>query len=170
MSMARSSTETKMRRGEFRSATNGVNTSFLLDIKEDHAEFQVLLKRALDVVQAGQPIKPRALADLLGQLRDEMETYFCLEEFYGGFDVNFETDPSHARMAAKLKHQHEQLFTRLVDLVERAEQIVYHEVPSSRMRQIAADFKTFVDELHRHEDAELDLISRQSSLDLGGGD
>ena len=170
MSMARYLTETELREGEDRSATRGINAAFLLEIKEDHVEFRELFKRALELIRPGQFIKPRELADLLGQLRDEMETYFCLEEFYGGFDMAFQADPSNARTVAKLKHQHEQLFTYLIDLVERAEQVVYHEVPATRIRSILVDFRQFAVDLSRHEDAELDLISRQSSLEIGVGD
>ena len=170
MSTTRFLTETDLREGEYRSATRGINTAFLLEIKEDHVEFRVLLKRALSLIRPGVLIRPRELADLLSQLRDEMETYFCLEEFYGGFDIAFQAYPNHARTVAKLKHQHEQLFTYLIDLVERAEQVVYHEVPTSRMRSILTDFQTFAADLRRHEDAELDLISRESAQEIGGGD
>jgi hypothetical protein len=170
MSMNRILTERQLREGEYRSLTQGINTAFLLEIKEDHVEFRVLFKRALEMIRAGTEIKAREFANLLGFLRDEIETYFSLEEFYGGFDMAFQADPGHARTVAKLKHQHEQLFTCLNGLVERAEQIAYHEVPHSRLRGLLADFVVFANDLRRHEDCELNLISEQFAVDVGVGD
>jgi hypothetical protein len=172
MSMTHYLTEADLRAGEYRHLTQGINTAFLLEIKQDHVEFRVLFQRVMDLIGATEPVKPREFAELLGSLRDEIETYFSLEEFYGGFDMAFQADPMHARTVAKLKHQHEQLFTYLNDLVERAEQIVYHEVPHphSRLRDLIADVEKFAVEFRRHEDRELDLITEQSSLDVGVGD
>jgi iron-sulfur cluster repair protein YtfE (RIC family) len=170
MSTAHFLTETDLRQGEYRNLTRGINTAFLLEIKEDHAEFRTLLHRAEQRLRQHSAIKPRELADLLGRLRDEMETYFSLEEFYGGFELASHADASVARTVARLKQQHEQLYTALNDLVERAEQIAYHEVPANRLRGLVEDFWRFTGDLRRHEDAELDVISRQAAWDIGGGD
>jgi len=163
-------TESQLREGEYRSVTRGINTAFLIEIKEDHLEFRDLFQRSLEMVRSGATVKPREFATLLGRLRDEIETYFSLEEFYGGFEMAFEADPRRARAVVKLKHQHEQLFTALNNLVERAEQIAYREVPHSRLRGLIADFVIFANDLRRHEDLEQDLISEESALDVGVGD
>lgn len=170
MSTTRYLTQSQLRAEKYRSLTRGINTAFLLEIKEDHVDFRVQYQRVLDLVERGSPIKPREFAEMLGRLRDEIETYFSLEEFYGGFDMAFESNAGHARTVAKLKHQHEQLFTRLNELVERAEQVAYHEVPHSRLRHVIEDFSEFTRDLRRHEDWELNLISEQSALDVGVGD
>jgi hypothetical protein len=163
-------TQADLREGEYRSLTRGINTAFLREIKEDHVAFSELLAQCRQRIRPEQAIKSRELATLLGRLRDEIETYFSLEEFYGEYDQAFQTDPGHARTVARLKHQHEQLFTELNGLVERAEQLVYHEIPTSRRREIVADFQSFAETLERHEAAERELISRQVTEETGVGD
>ena len=96
MSMTDILTERQLREGEYRSLTRGINTAFLLEIKQDHVEFRVLFKRALEMIRSGAEIKAREFAELLGFVRDEIETYFSLEEFYGGFDMAFQADAGHA--------------------------------------------------------------------------
>lgn len=163
-------TESQLREGEYRSLTRVINTAFLLEIKEDHADFHILFERAIEAIRPGQIVRPREAADTLGRLRDELETYFSLEEFYGEFDLAFRAESGHARTVAQLKHEHEQLFTQLNGLVERAEQIVYREVPPSRLPAIVRDFQDFASDFQRHEERELDLITESSSRDIGVGD
>lgn len=170
MSTSRFLTESQLRAGEYRTLTRVINTAFLLEIKEDHVGFRALFQRAVEDFRRGRQIRPRELAETLGRLRDEIETYFSLEEFYGEFDLAFRADPGLARAIARLKHEHEQLFTQLNGLVERAEQILYREAPLARQPQLIADFLEFAEAYQQHEDRELNLISEQSSLDIGVGD
>jgi hypothetical protein len=163
-------TQSQLPDGEYRSLTRIINTAFLLEIKEGHVDFHILFQRAMNAIRSHPVHRIREFAHILGRLRDELETYFSLEEFYGEFDLAFRADPSQARMIAQLKHEHEQLFTCLNNLVERAEQILYREVPHARMRGLVEDFLAFARDFQRHEERELEFISLQSSLDVGVGD
>ncbi len=168
--MARYLTEAELRESGIGSITKGINSAFLLDIKQDHVEFRDLLRLVQAFVFDAAPIAPRELAEKLARLRDELETYFTLEEFYGCFDLAAQGDSSVARLVDNLRRQHHEIYVQLDGLVERAEQVLYHEAPEETMREIVDGFRSFCDALRRHEGLELDVISRQPLLDIGVGD
>jgi hypothetical protein len=167
--MARFLTESELRESGVSSIIRGLNSAFLLDIKQDHVAFRELLHQVRAFLEA-RAIHPRDLVDKLSRLRDELETYFSLEEFYGCFELASAGDSSVARLASRLRRQHREIYLQLDALVERAEQVLYQEAPESDIPQIVEGFELFYEALRRHEGLELDVISQQPLLDLGVGD
>jgi iron-sulfur cluster repair protein YtfE (RIC family) len=142
----------------------------MLDIKEDQVEFRTLLECLQQELQVEKRSSPRQLAERLSQLRDALETYFALEEFYGCFELAANGDPNNASIVRKLERQHRDLYALLDSLVDRAEQIVYRETHSTSTVDVVQGFAQFCQQLQAHEEFELDLISRQSALQIGVGD
>ena len=83
----------------------GLNRAFLLDIKQDHSEFRALLQQMATALAAPRlgpdalrPWTPLHLATRLAELRDALESYFALEEFYGCFELAANGDPNNAAL------------------------------------------------------------------------
>ncbi len=106
-----------------------INAAFLLEIKEDNRELRQLLDdcAALLARPHGAGVELRRAAQLLGNLRDQLAMHFSLEEAYGYFDDAIDVAPRLSRQAEALRSQHPRLFVALCDLVEEAEQLLYHE-------------------------------------------
>ena len=148
-----------------------INAAFLQEIKQDNVHFNQLLKSIATGLSDRPHVRPRVLAELLTRLRDELETHFALEEFYGYFDQAAMTNPEISRKAERLKDQHEALYVELNDLVEEAERLVYHETPAGRpVRQIVRGFHRFHERIDEHEAAEMELIMRLANEEIGVGD
>ena len=123
--------------------------------------------------QAGQAerAKPVATARLLGRLRDELETYFALEEFFGYFQNAEVNNPSVEQQAGKLRIEHESLFVQLNNVVDAVEQIVYHECRAEdAFDNVETEFQSFMSRLQRHEDQEMQLVMRLHNEEIGVGD
>ena len=94
------------------------NVAFLLEIKSDFG-FRDLLRRVRSQL-CPEPgvdfVSPRQAADLLSDLRDELETYFALEEFYGYFREAEIENPPVSKKAAQLKDEHEDLYLSLIHI------------------------------------------------------
>ncbi len=147
-----------------------INVAFLQEIKEDY-EFRQLLNNIQQHLSAPTELPARQASELLGQLRDELETYFALEEFYGYFQHSAETNPSVCNQAGILKTEHETLFLQLNQLVEMSEQIVYHECsPKITVKQLSASLDEFCKCLSQHEEKEMELMMRMCNEDIGVGD
>ena len=94
-----------------------LNVAFLADIKEDSvrpAELIEIIRRQLGDFRR---VDLRRLANDLGLLRDELETHFALEEFYGYFESSALSHPQISNRADYLKSQHEVIFLDLSELV-----------------------------------------------------
>ena len=168
--MARYLTETELRKAGIRPTSLGLNQAFMLDIKEDHVEFRALLDLLQQELQPSKCSSPRLVADRLAQLRDALETYFALEEFYGCFELAANREPNNAPIVRQLERQHRDLYALLDSLVDRAEQIVYRETHKLSTAEVLQGFAEFCRQLQAHEALELDLISRQTVLQIGVGD
>jgi hypothetical protein len=168
--MARFLTETELRQAGIRPDSLGLNRAFLIDIKEDHVEFRTLLAQLKTEFEPECNATPRHIAERLGLLRDALETYFALEEFYGCFQLAANRDATNASIVARLERQHRSLYRQLDNLVEAAEQIVYRETQAATTADVLQGFADFCDDLQAHEELEMDVISRQSVLQIGVGD
>ena len=147
-----------------------INVPFLQEIKQDN-EFRHLLGQVHQRLAANPPMSARAAAEQLGQLRDQLETYFALEEFYGYFKNSAITNPSISHQATSLKHEHESLFLQFNEIVDTSEQIVYHECSHNvTVKQLAAKLAVFCQALEKHEQLEMELMLRMCNEDLGVGD
>jgi len=151
-----------------------INVAFLNEIKEDFG-FRSLLNEVYRRLRPEDPLQPlvsaRVAADILSELRDELETYFALEEFYGYFGLATPDNPQVTQEAAKLKFGHEALFLELCSVVESAHQVVYREAaPAVTLDQIGQQFERFCINLAHHEQSEMDLMMRLCNEDIGVGD
>ncbi len=146
-----------------------LNVAFLFDIKEDSVRPRELMEIVQTRLSDGSPKSLRSLAEDLGQLRDELETHFTLEEFYGYFETAELVYPQISTRADSLKTQHEMLFLNLCELVELAEGASYGESdPRKSLAAIQAGFQSFVQEFNRHEQQEHELMMRLCNDELGG--
>ena len=167
-------TEQEYRQSGAESTGVTINVAFLMEIKTDFG-FRDLLNQTYHQLQAanrqGQPITERQAADLLSDLRDELETYFALEEFYGYFNDAATTNPRIEKQACQRRSEHEKLYLELSDLVESAHRILYREKKSHGSLESLADcFESFCQNLAEHEQAEMDLMMQLCNEDIGVGD
>lgn len=150
-----------------------INVAFLSEIKEDFG-FRSLLNevchRLLPEDSSQTLASARVAAEILSDLRDELETYFALEEFYGYFGLSTLDNPQVSQQAAELKFGHEALFLELCAVVELAHQVVYREAPAAMFDQIGEQFEHFCINLADHEQSEMDLMMRLCNEDIGVGD
>jgi hypothetical protein len=147
-----------------------INVPFLQEIKQD-SEFRQTLTSVYHQLNSEIPTTPRVAAELLSELRDQLETYLTLEEFYGYFRNSAVTNPSVSRKATELKSDHEQLFLQFNQIVETSEQIVYHECsPTTTVKQLAEQLDVFCQTFAEHEDQEMALMMQMCNQDIGVGD
>ena len=165
--------ETEFRQSGAESAGVTINVAFLQEIKEDF-EFRNQLNHVYSQlnpkdVDDRPPIK--VVADLLDELRDELKTYFALEEFYGYFGQAKVDNPCVSKKAGELRGDHEKLFLQLSEVVEMSQQIVYDEAgPDLTLERVAEGFEKFCVDFTHHEQAEMDLMMQLCNEDLGVGD
>lgn len=146
-----------------------LNTAFMQEIKEDHIEFRKLLENVL-VAFSQKPLpSPKPCAELLSDLRDALESYFALEEFYGYFKSSRTANLAVSQRADKLRSEHYSLFLQLCDLVDKAEQIVYRE-SAVTPAEVAAGVREFYRAMQDHEQREMGLMMDLHNQVLGGGD
>lgn len=151
-----------------------INVAFLSEIKQDFG-FRGLLNevylRLNPETPLEKPVTAQVAAQILSELRDELETYFALEEFYGYFGLNTAENPKVSQDATKLRAGHESLFLELSAVVELAHQVVYREAgPDVTLDHIAEQFERFCINLAHHEQSEMDLMMRLCNEDIGVGD
>ena len=154
------------------SGTLTINPAFLQDIKEDNIHLKELLAATSTALaqDTNTLIRPRALAELMSRLRDQLATHFSLEEFFGYFDDAIDTAPRLSAEADVLRCQHETLYLSISGLADDAERLLYGPVPDNALSALATRFQVFYEELTRHEESENDLIMRAFYDDIGVGD
>jgi hypothetical protein len=165
--------EKEFRQSGAASAGVTINVAFLQEIKSDFC-FRDVLNDVYFKFRSPAPnvtLSPRVAAELLSGLRDELETYFALEECYGYFQQAAISNPCVSQKAHGLQSDHERLFLELDRIVEKTQQIVYHESgPESTLDQVADELEEFCIELASHEQAEMELMMRLCNEDFGVGD
>lgn len=147
-----------------------LNVAFMSEIKEDF-DFRETLNTVYHRINGSQPISPRDAAKELAGLRDQLETYFAMEEFYGYFQQAATTNPGVNHKADLLRGDHESLFLQLNELVDLAEQIVYRECSKQvTIRDLAEQLDSFCEALADHEQDEMELMMRLHNEVFGVGD
>ena len=153
-----------------------INVAFMNEIKDDHVELRHCLS-GLDSVLIG-PIgqefaidQSRQLVDRFHQLRDALETYFALEEFYGYFQSASQTNSQVATKSLQLFREHELLYLHACRLVEYAERVLYGEVKlEGSIEFIRVAYRDFYRRFHEHEQTEAELMMRFCNEEIGVGD
>lgn len=148
-----------------------INAAFLEEIKEVHEHLWETLGRLQDLYATPTASESylRQLTRLLAELRDQLALHFSLEEAYGYFDDPIEVAPHICLTAERLRGEHQDLYLRICDLVDQAEQA------SDLKRQAAVVMLVsgcceFHERLTRHEQAETELIQEAYAADIGVGD
>ncbi len=147
-----------------------INVAFLEEIKTDF-DFRSTLNQVYKKVNQRPDEPPQRIAGWLCDLRDQLETYFALEEFFGYFQQDEVSNIGVSRKAAKKTAEHETLFLQLSALIDLTEQIVYHECSSAiTIENVRRDFDRFCQSLADHELDEMELIMQMFNEDIGVGD
>ncbi len=147
-----------------------INVAFLEEIKSDF-DFRSTLNKVYQQVNKRPDAPPPEIVRWLNELRDQLETYFALEEFYGYFEQDEVTNIRVSKMVAKKTQEHETLFLQLSEVVDVAEQIVYHECSSDlTIEEVRRLFDRFCEALADHEQDEMELIMQMFNEDVGVGD
>ena len=166
--------ETEYRESDAASIGLAVNVAFLQEIKEDNVEFRELVDQCrthFAAVNGSERNHPVESARLLGLLRDEMKTYFALEEFFGYIENAEMKNPKLSREASGLTGEHEELFVELNSIVNSVEEVVYRECNADTAFDDAVEaFQWFMKKLQRHEDREMELMMRLHNEEIGVGD
>jgi predicted nuclease with TOPRIM domain len=149
-----------------------INAAFLREIKEDNRRLHDLLERAgqLFVAPPSDDVRLRRVAEVLGEVRDQLALHFTLEEAYGYFEDALEAAPNLSERATALRAQHAELFAEACDLVEEAERNLYHETARRTTHHLAERFHRWHNDLRQHESAEATLIADALNDEIGVGD
>jgi len=163
-------TEKEYRQSGALSVGMTINVAFLEEIKSDF-DFRSTLNQVYKEVNHRPDLAPPKIAQLLSGLRDQLETYFALEEFYGYFEQDEVTNIGVSKKVTKKSEEHETLFLQLSEVIEVAEQIVYHECSSDlTIEEVRRLFDCFCEALADHEQDEMELIMQMFNEDIGVGD
>jgi hypothetical protein len=147
-----------------------LNVAFMNEIKEDF-DFRETLNSVYYRLNCQPGISPHVAAKELADLRDQLETYFAMEEFYGYFQQAATKNPGVNHKAEMLRSDHESLFLQLNQLVDLAEQIVYRECSKQvTIRHLAEELDSFCAALADHEQDEMELMMRLHNEEFGVGD
>lgn len=163
-------TEKEYRQSGAQSVGMTINVAFLEEIKSDF-DFRSTLNEVYRQINQRPDASPQKIAVWLSDLRDQLETYFALEEFYGYFQQDEISNIGVSRKAAKKTAEHETLFLQLSEVIDLTEQIVYHECSHEvSIEHVRRDFDHFCQSLADHEQDEMELIMQMFNEDLGVGD
>ena len=147
-----------------------INVAFLEEIKTDF-DFRSTLNKVYQQVNKRPDAPPPEIVRWLNELRDQLETYFALEEFYGYFEQDEVTNIRVSKKVAKKTREHETLFLQLSAVIDVAEQIVYHECSNDlTIAEVRHLFDRFCEALADHEQDEMELIMEMFNEDVGVGD
>ena len=155
-----------------RTGTLTINPAFLQEVKQDNVHLRELLDATSAALSGARthPIRPRALVELLGRLRDQLATHFSLEEFFGYFEDAVDAAPRLSVKADIYRSQHETLYISICDLTNEAERLLYGESHAAGLDLLSLRFHNFYRELQEHEENENDLIMEALYDDIGVGD
>lgn len=146
-----------------------VNPAFLQEIKDSNPDLWQTIHEVRQTCERSETSLEtvRRLTRLLDQLRDQLSMQFALEEAYGFIEVNASAEPWLSRpegdndlSAMKAHDQHCQLYLRLSDLAERAEELQYRGVGVEGLLGLVAATEAFDAQLRAHEQLEAELIIR----------
>ena len=161
-------TESEFRQSGADSVGVRLNLAFFQEIKDEHIELRQLVAQTRNRLSKPD-VKPTQVLDWLSDLRDELETYFALEEFYGYFNQSAVTNPSVNHAAETLQLEHLELFVNLLVLIDSTEQIIYQE-SNTDLDHVREGFDKFAVKFEEHERAEMELMMRYCNEEIGVGD
>lgn len=147
-----------------------LNVAFLNDIKQGSKKPEELIRDIRASLVENLAMDPAKLISQMHALRDELETYFTLEEFYGYFESAQLVQPSVSRNATSLQSQHEQIYLDICALIDVAEGVLYGETDlDDTLSILVPGFTAFTQTFLRHEQEEFDLMMQLCNQELGVG-
>ena len=108
------------------------------------------------------------VVDHLAWLGDLVAERFIREELSGQLDSVVMEAPYLSRKVDKIRSEHQELFSEVCDLCDKAERSICADSFGRTCPQLAADFHAFMRRLRRHEERETELIQESCMRDLGG--
>jgi hypothetical protein len=163
-------TEKEYRQSGAIAAGMTINAAFMDEIKTDF-DFRSTLNRSYYWINQKPDASPRLVVQWLCELRDQLETYFALEEFYGYFHQESIENPIVNRKAREKTLEHGTLYLDLSRVIDLAEQIVYGESADNvNIETVRSEFEKFCIALAQHEQDEMELIMQLCNQDIGVGD
>lgn len=155
-----------------RTSTVTINAAFLQEIKEVHEDLWKLLEDVRQVCSDAHNVREcgRRVADLMGNLRDQLALHFALEEAYGYFEDPVRAAPHLSDAARVLRDEHEGLYATVRDLADDLEEQFRAGKLGACAEDVVKRFGRYHDQLKRHEARENELILEAYDDDLGVGD
>lgn len=150
-----------------------VNPAFLQEIKDSNPECWQTVDALESVCRTQGELDPvRRIRDLthwLDALRDQLALQFSLEESYGYLEVPPQSAVRLPRrlcqLAGQRRTEHSNLYLRLSELAEQAEELQYRGVEPQGLATLVQQAAELLRDLRRHETAESELI--RHGFDLG---
>ncbi len=146
-----------------------VNAAFLLEVKESNPtvweNLHALRAIAGEQVSELAGVSTNDFVRQLDELLDGIATEFSLEEslgFIGGIAVCEASRESDLARSASL---HREIYVRLQEVCERAEELQYRGTIIRDLAGLQADFLEFDQQLRKHEEFEAELIRSQLGRD-----
>ncbi len=148
-----------------------VNAAFLQEVKDSNLQFWQNVhdfKRLLN--QSAETAEQSAkLVRLLSELRDSMALEFSLEETYGYIQGLCTGSTVSARKADEAIQQHRELYLRLHELSERAEEAQYRGTLAQDFLTLVELCREFLATMEAHEKHESELIRYELGIGRFGG-
>jgi hypothetical protein len=152
----------------------GINAAFLQEIKDVSQELFQLQGAINDLWDSSDRvwIDASRLAILLGDLRDQLEWHFTLEERLGYLDDAVNVAPRLSRQAEQLRVEHGSLYHELAWITDEMEGRAHgnENLPRTALLDLRTDFNRFWRKFELHEEREDDLIIESLYFDIGGSE
>lgn len=144
-----------------------LNRAFFQEIKEDHDLFRQMIDAVVAKWSNHAVAINRVSVDEMLQLRDALESYFALEEFFGFLPTKRVLGTEIVQVALRMQEEHRELFLQLSDIIEVMEQHLYHERRSTS-QEVSEKIQSFYARWCEHEQQEMTLMLRAHNEELGG--
>ena len=150
-----------------------LNAAFMREIKEDNERLRDLKYQLEAVFHRDRllGISRFALAELLGEFRDQLATHFALEEAFGYFDDPVvDVAPHLSEHVDALRSEHADIFQDVCRLADDADDVLRRQPDIEDFCELADRFCELDAWLARHEADENELIMNAFNADIGVGD
>ncbi len=131
------------------------------EVKESNVELWDVIHELRHLVEGATSSAANAkrLVSLLSQLRDQLAFAFSLEEAYGFIEGCRGIAPRIAQRAQLAKQQHRELYLRIHELCETAEEAQYRGVADREFNELLAATVDFDAQFRAHEQLESELMT-----------
>lgn len=137
-----------------------INAAFLQEVKDSNVELWHALHDLRHLIEkpGESHVAARQLVSLLSQLRDLLALEFSLEEAYGFITNCRGVERTTAEESETARQQHRELYLRIQELCELAEESQYRGTAQRELAQLLKMAAEFDECLQAHENLEAELI------------